>query len=97
MGGKTRVLIKIVKKEREGWRKTAVTFSARAGGVVGCGVVAYTPADHFNPPPRLHLGGLGRNAGGGEAADFRDETGGCQLPFLPLVIVRLGVVGRLRG
>jgi len=65
------------------------------GGVRGRRIYPSRPLQP--PPPLVHLGGLGRNAGGGEAADFRDETGGCQLPFLPIVIVRLEVEGRLRG
>ncbi|MBA7545462.1 hypothetical protein ES705_37831 [subsurface metagenome] len=67
----------------------------RSGGGVGRGRIY--PSRPLQTPPLVNLGGLGRNAGGGEAADFRDETGGCQLPFLPIVSVRLRVEGRLRG
>ena len=59
VGGKQRVWNEVGQVEIERWRKTAVTFSAPAGRGVGCGGVAYTPADHFNPPPWPILGAWG--------------------------------------
>ena len=60
LGGKARIWNEVGEGEKERWRESEVPFSAPTGGVVGCGVVAYTPADHFNPPPPWSiLGGWG--------------------------------------
>jgi len=86
VGGKPRPRNKVGDGEKERWRKTAVTFSAPTGGVVGCGVVAYTPADHFNPPPWSILGAWGGTQVEGKQQILEMKLAVARNHFYPLLL-----------